>query len=81
MRSRTRHLIGMSVAEAEREFAVYQRPLVRPALMHLLWCLVNPPASAHGAKCSCPLAAAARAAQPNGHPPPMSSVALHAGAS
>jgi hypothetical protein len=38
MHSRTKDLIGMSLAEAEREFTVYPKPLVRPALMHLLWC-------------------------------------------
>ena len=37
MRSRTRDLTGMSIADAEREFVVYPKPLVRPALMHLLW--------------------------------------------
>jgi hypothetical protein len=37
MRSRTADLIGMSIADAEREFIVYPRPLVRSALMHFLW--------------------------------------------
>ncbi|HZN78544.1 MAG TPA: TnsA-like heteromeric transposase endonuclease subunit [Mycobacterium sp.] len=37
MRSRTTDLVGMSIADAEREFA-YPSSLVRPALMHLLWC-------------------------------------------
>jgi hypothetical protein len=37
MRSRTVGLIGMSVADAERQFAHHPKALVRPALMHLLW--------------------------------------------
>jgi hypothetical protein len=37
MRSRTTDLTGMSIADAEREFVVHPNPLVRPALMHLLW--------------------------------------------
>jgi hypothetical protein len=38
MRSRTTDLIGLSVADAERELAAHPQPLVRAALMHLLWC-------------------------------------------
>jgi hypothetical protein len=38
MRCRTTDLTGLTIAEAESEFAAHPQPLVRPALMHLLWC-------------------------------------------
>jgi hypothetical protein len=37
MRARAPNLIGLSVAGAEREFTEHRQPLVRAALMHLLW--------------------------------------------
>jgi hypothetical protein len=36
--SRTADLKGLTIAEAEGEFAAHPQPLVRPALLHLLWC-------------------------------------------
>jgi hypothetical protein len=38
MRSRITDLTGLTIAEAEGEFPAHPQPLVRPALMHLLWC-------------------------------------------
>ncbi len=37
MRSSSRQLDGMSIADAEQAIGTHPRPLVRPALMHLLW--------------------------------------------
>ena len=38
LRSRRGRLAGKSIAEVEASFAGYPKPVVRPALMHLLWC-------------------------------------------
>jgi hypothetical protein len=38
MRSRVRDLVGMTIADGEQLFCDHPWPLVRPALMHLLWC-------------------------------------------
>jgi hypothetical protein len=38
MRSCRGQFAGMSIADAERTMVKFARPLVRPALMHLLWC-------------------------------------------
>ena len=38
MRSCSEQFAGMSMADAERTFVDFARPLVRQALMHLLWC-------------------------------------------
>jgi hypothetical protein len=37
MRSRIDDLAGLTIAEAEAEFVAHPRPLVRAALMHMLW--------------------------------------------
>ena len=37
MRSCSEQFAGMSIADAERIFVEFARPLIRPALMHLLW--------------------------------------------
>jgi hypothetical protein len=38
IRTRTKDLIGVPIAEAERKITGHPQPLVRAALMHLLWC-------------------------------------------
>lgn len=38
MRCCTGQLAGMSIADAEQTIQGHPRQLVRPALMHLLWC-------------------------------------------
>jgi hypothetical protein len=38
MRSRIGDLAGLTIEEAEAEFVAHPHPLVRAALMHLLWC-------------------------------------------
>jgi hypothetical protein len=37
MRSSSEQFAGMSIADAEQAIGTHPRPLVRPALMHLLW--------------------------------------------
>ena len=38
LRARSEQLGGRAIAEFEASLTAYPKPLIRPALMHLLWC-------------------------------------------